>query len=69
MTVKSPITLRLYNRGTNLKDYAKLNGLDYGQLTLVVNGHRKNKNIVAQLKKDGLWNLLEKKKEAANVQG
>jgi len=60
MPVTSPITIHLLNQGTSLKHYAEKNGLNYSQLILVVNGHRKNKNIVEQLKKDGLWNLVDK---------
>ena len=60
MSIKSPVTLYLINNGTNLKEYAKKNGLDYNILNQTVNFQRRDKRCIEQLKKDDLWHLMEK---------
>ncbi len=63
MSVKSPVTLHLLNMGSSLKEYANKKGLNYDMLVATVNKHRRDRKCIEQLKKDGLWYLLEPEKE------
>ena len=65
MSIKSPVTIHLINMGSNLKEYGKKRGLNYELLVQTVNGHRRDRKCIEQLKKDDLWKLM--KVEATNV--
>ena len=60
MGVSNPITEYLREtKGMTLKFYCKQHGLSYNSLRQVLHGMGKSKKVIDQLKRDGLWHLME----------
>lgn len=57
--MKNPITKELKRRGYSLVGYATVHNLSYESLRQVIGGKVRSSRVETQLKRDGLYDLIE----------